>query len=147
MNSLLLSATTLLCNSSKRHLCQELINLPPSAIISLYFPQKVKTPPKKCISLEYFTHVLLSSPLCLSGLYGRQDVNRWPTWSPMCLSGNTSTRRISTREVRPSHPDAANLLPASHVNKVRHCLEHCLFCMNRDTAKEINKLKLRLHQV
>lgn len=41
-----------------------------------------------------------------------------------CLSRKTTARRIREREkgggrggVRPSHPDAANLLPASHVNR------------------------------
>lgn len=45
-----------------------------------------------------------------------------------------------------SHPDAANLLHASHVNgNATVCLERHLFCTS--TAKEINQLKLSLDQV
>lgn len=49
--------------------------------------------------------------------YGRQDMNGWPTRFPLCLSRKTTAQRIREREDRPSHPDAANLLPASHMNR------------------------------
>lgn len=47
---------------------------------------------------------------------------------------------------RLSHPDAANLLHASHVNEnATDCLLLHSFCTS--TAKEINQVKLRLDQV
>lgn len=50
---------------------------------------------------------------------GMQDVKEWPTRSPTCLSRKATAWRIRERERgdRLSHPDAANLLPASHVNR------------------------------
>lgn len=49
----------------------------------------------------------------------------------MCLRRKTSTQRIRGRGDRPSHPDAANLLLASHVN--RYPIVLCMFVLHEQS--------------
>lgn len=83
-----------------------------------HLTKKMQTQPMEmCSSLQCSLLILWPFKLFSSVYlpYGREDVKGWPTRSPMCLRRKTTTRRIRGREDRPSHPDAANLLPGSHV--------------------------------
>lgn len=67
-------------------------------------------------------HWLCGCSLCFCSVSlscGVQDVKGWPTPSSMCLGRVATARgiRAGVRGDRLSHPDAANLLAASHVNR------------------------------
>lgn len=105
--------------SLKRHLLWKLINLHPTNCEQCIVATRCENSQWNVLSVQCFLLIM-----CLFTMFpsvylphGRQDVNGWPTWSPMCLSRNKTTRKIRDREDRPSHPDAANLLPASHVKR------------------------------
>lgn len=84
-------------------------------------PLNTNTDNKRCLTIWCFSLIMWPFSLFCSVYLpcGMQDVKGWPTRSPMCLSRKATARRISERERgdRLSHPDAANLLPASHVNR------------------------------
>lgn len=84
-------------------------------------PLNTNTDNKRCLPIWCFSLIMWPFSLFCSVYLpcGMQDVKGWPTRSPMCLSRKATARRIRERERgdRLSHPDAANLLPASHVNR------------------------------
>lgn len=69
-----------------------------------------------CLLLIIWSFSLICS-VCLP--YGMQDVNGWPTPTPQCVWAERQSHKglEGERGDRLSHPDAANLLPASHVNR------------------------------
>ncbi len=62
---------------------------------------KIQTRPMQS-AVPYNVFLLIMWPLSLFSFvylpYGRQDVNGWPTRSPMCLCRKTTSRRIRERE-------------------------------------------------
>lgn len=106
------------CTFPQRFLCQRAF--PP--LSQQTQKKKQKTSTIKGARSDNVCHWLCGPLSLFCSLYlpcGVQDVKGWPTRSSMCLGRAATARgiRARVRGDRLSHPDAANLLPASHVNR------------------------------